>query len=271
MSIFSCESELILPKYEPLEGGFIPRSLPLTYVNADTSDIMVPRMAHYDIHTDNEFEFIENAITIDKEWPYYHINDNRFSANYQGILIYNATLNGKNMSVFRKEKMNYNNYVNGNMWQLENSLDESSQLQWSFIPRDKSQRYIVQMNDLPQQVTIHKYPDTLSRSENTTISFSKANPSDSIYFALKILPKENFEVYGSTPTLYSESTYPTLAKNNQFTFSPADLYSDHSQLDKGDSVFISIVTVKRVVKIIEGQKTAITYKNKNTKPVNIIY
>lgn len=266
MVFFSCESKN--GSDEDLKDERIPDDLPKVYILADYTDILINKEWGGKDKTDGEFEFIENYVLNDISPPYFRSQSPFYKASYMGTGIHNPKINGSLMDYPYPFFTNGEHFLLSSSWNLEGKRSDEIEFKWEYISPDKKTRYCVEMNDIPHRLTIIDYPEKISSNKNIEVTFEKEVPLDSVYFSIVYVPKANFENYPKNRFLFGRYTFPNISEGNKFIISNEDFFP-YLEISDTDSVFISLVSVKRVIKEIGNEKMGITYKRENMVPITI--
>lgn len=229
------------------------------------SDFQVKPAFAWDKHTDGNLTYTEGSLLGMHDENQLFLNGERFNSQISYACA-NSKINGLEMCNPGNTKCNYEEYYMTGAWNLTGRVKKPKYFEWEFIDLNKSKKFILKFDELPKPAKITSYETALHLNAINNIQFQKDNESDSVFFQLVKVPKSNFEAENQRNS--SALSYPFLSKENHFEIHGKDLFPNNYSIPTNqDSVFINIVTVKRIIKEINGALIGFTYYVNDPKPV----
>ena len=259
-NIANSENFIPEPAYPAVE------ELPEEIIYIRESDFEVRRKFGWDIHTDASFSYTERAYSRLSGKNLLSQSKNRF----ESIISYacaNSKVNGFEMCQSNYNECNYEEYFVTGAWDSYGEVKQPGYFEWEFIDLDRTKKFILKFDELPKPAKITAYETILNLNGMNRIQFQKENNADSVFFQLVKIRKSNFEDENFSGT--SATSYALLSKDNAFEFHGEDLFPYQSSVvpTAQDSVFINVVTVKRIVKEVNDTLFGFTYYVNDLKPV----
>lgn len=240
------------------------RPISFEKVNADVSDIELHPSFGFDIHVSGTFDYSENYYYssnhgYDLTLPFYH-------ALYEAgnFPIMNSKVH--NSLMCRLSGCDSSQVTRSGIWQRSGVRPVRPGLVWKFATTDTENGYEVTMNDFPNEVKMVGGSKNLSTSADNIIEF-EYNGTDSLLFGLLVIAKANLTKTTPPALISTQHHFPVSARDNRFII-PAELVEKVS-VNSTDTTFINLISVKRVVKVIEGKKVAINYRKNHIYPTTI--
>jgi hypothetical protein len=233
-------------------------------VNADVSDIEVAREYSFDIHVNGTFDYQENYYYsfnegFDLTFPFY-------KASYEAGSMPVISPRVHNSLMCRTNECDSSEMMGSGVWYRYGVKPAQPSFVWKFITTDTWNGYEVVMNELPNQVKIVGTIESLSTTSDNIIEF-EYNGTDSLLFGLLVIPKINLASVTDPAWISTQHHFPITSKDNRFVI-PAESVEKVS-LNSTDTAFINLISLKRVVKVIEGKKLAINYRRNHIYPTLI--
>ncbi|WP_241349863.1 hypothetical protein [Belliella filtrata] len=231
------------------------------------SDFEVKREFAWDIHTEASLSYTEGSL-----FGLYGKNILSRSRSRFGSQISYACANSK-INGFEMCKpdyyCNYEEYFKTGAWDSYGEVKTPGYFEWEFVDLHLTKKFILKFDELPKPAKITSYESTLNLDGMNRIEFQKENPADSVFFQLVKIQKSNFELDNYTGT--STTSFAFLTDGNSFEFHGDDLFPyDRSAVPtEQDSVFINVVTVKRIIKEVNNTLFGFTYYVNDLKPIRL--
>lgn len=265
----ACDQDVSTESLNP--GPFYPSMEDLSeeIIFVRESDIEVSPAYAWDMHTEGKLSYTEGAILGLLGEDRFFLNGERFYSSISYGCT-NSKVNGLEMCNPGHIKCNYQEYFNNGAWAVSGAVQKPGNFEWEFIDLKKAKRFILKFDDLPVPTKITDYNTSLHIDKLNVVHFRKNDESDSIFFQLVVLPKSNLDPIN--PRRSSASSYPILPKGNRFEIEGKDLFPNAQSIPtEQDSVFINLVTVKRIIKEVNDTLFGFTYYVNDPKPVNLSF
>jgi hypothetical protein len=233
-------------------------------VNANDSDIPLEWSYGFDIHVNGSFDYVENYYYT----PYhgYNLTLPYYYASYEAgsMPIMNTRVQSSLMC--RSNECDSSQMDRSGVWYRYGLRQGKSALVWRFVSCDTENGYEIYMNEFPSEIKIVNSHQALSKLTDNIIEF-EYNGTDSLLSALLVIPKANLSGTISTSLISSQHNFPVTGKENRFVI-PGELI-ERASVNSSDTAFINLISLKRVVKVIEGKKLAVTYRKNHIHPITI--
>ncbi|SMD44895.1 hypothetical protein SAMN00777080_3532 [Aquiflexum balticum DSM 16537] len=244
-----------------------PDDLPEEVIYVRESSIEVKPAFSWDMHTEGEVRYTEGTILGLSGEERFFLSGERFSSSINYACA-NSKVNGKEMCGTRLPDCDYSDFILNGSWDINGEVQTPSNFEWEFIDLAKTKKFILKFDQLPKPAKITEYDENLYSSQLNSIRIQKESELDSVFFQLVVIPKSNLD--SENLRNFRMTNYRILPIDNQFEIHGEDLF--HHNLNKPtdkDSVFINVVTVKRIVKEINGKLIGFTYYVNDPKPIVI--
>lgn len=247
-----------------------PAPTPISYsvIKADSSDIALQPAFGWDIQMDGKFDLEENCF-FDPN-AYFSFNSHLYQAKYTGIPIIHSRVFNQTMCFW--SSCDTSDFTPASSWRNVGNMPATRKLSWDFINFSKEQSYRVELESPPAALQILSKPEVLSTTDDNILLFQKSSPKDSVLFNLVIIPKAHLKQKPPTGTIiFTQLIYPFKAQADRIVIPGKQLINSYNgtPITPADTVFINLVAIRRVVKLIEGKKIAITYRVNNLQPIRV--
>jgi hypothetical protein len=242
-----------------------PSSVPFTILNGDRSDIIVKPAFSWDIGVYGNFIFEENFFY--RQDLGFNFQSDWYRGHYEGMFIYNSGINNQQMCPSFSVCGETDGFLGSPEWYKDVAATDEENLVWEFINAEKDGGFRVVMNVKPLQLNLLNPPSLLSTVDDNTLYFEKPSEADSVLFEILTIPKENLTRKDILGTIFTQHRFPTKANGGEITISAENIR--RVDLSSADTVFINLVSIKRVIKVVEGKNIGVTYRVNNLHPVII--
>jgi hypothetical protein len=244
-----------------------PDDLPEEIIFVRESDIEVQPAFSWDMHTEGDFKYTEGTVLGLSGEERFFLSGERFSSRISYACA-NSKVNGMEICGNRLHNCDYSNFNLNGAWDLDGKVHSPGYFEWEFIDLEKTKKTILKFDQLPKPAKIVGYDTNLYTDQMNTISIQKDSERDSVFFQLMVIPKSNLD--SENLRSFTMTNYRVMAKDGKFEIHGYDLFFHNSNkpTDK-DSVFINVVTVKRIVKEINDKLMGFTYYVNDPKPISI--
>ncbi|PRY89102.1 hypothetical protein [Mongoliibacter ruber] len=229
------------------------------------SDISVPPAFAWDMHTEARFSYTEGALLgMDGETRFFSGRERfRSTVNYAAA---NIKVNGVAMCRSDDQGCDYEDYRLSGAWNFVGEVRIPGYLEWEFIDLKKTKKFVLKFDELPKPAFITEYDPILRLEGSNLIRFQKNNESDSVFLQLNIIPKRNLNPDNLRNSI--STSYPVMPQGNTFEIRGEDLFHNAQSIPtEKDSLFITVVTVKRIVKEVNETLFGFTYYTKDHRAV----
>ncbi|MBW3467881.1 hypothetical protein [Arthrospiribacter ruber] len=229
------------------------------------SDIEVPPAFAWDMHTEAKFYYTEGALLGSDGETRLFTNRERFSSmvNHSGA---NFKVNGYAMCRNGETNCDYEEYRLTGAWNFKGKVRIPGYFEWEFIDLKKAKKFILKFDQLPKPALITDYDPVLKLEGNNVIRFQKDNEMDSVFLQLNVIPKSNLNP--DNLRNFGSINYALLPQENAFEIKGEDLFHNQQAIPtEQDSLFITVVTVKRIVKEVNETLFGFTYYTRDHRAV----
>lgn len=225
------------------------------------SDIEVQPAFSWDMHTEARFSYTEGALLgVDGEIRLFPDRE-RFSSTISYAAA-NIKVNGFAMCRNDGPYCEYEDYRLTGAWDINGKVRIPGFFEWEFIDLRKAKKFVLKFDELPKPALITEYDSVLNLEGNNVIRFQKDNEIDSVFLQLNVIPKSNFNPENLRN--FGSINYALIPQGNAFEIRGEDLFHNAQAIPTDqDSLFVTVVTVKRIVKEVNETLFGFTYYTKD--------